>query len=174
MSEELNETITLRLSTEMIDQIKARADEADETVGGIIRWAIDAFFNEDDDDADGAVEGEDEDDEFEDDPELNEIKECVRSALAESESWDEFQVSLGEFGLRVRPKGGGVAISRISDGFEVKASSVGPSYSKLILKFGAGLEGHSHKWIEEKMLASSRAAGNSPRRSHNHKAHDDE
>jgi hypothetical protein len=60
---------------------------------------------------------------------------------------------MSKYGLEYFERGGGLAIRRIDNAdYVCKASEAGPSYSKLIKRFGEPFPGHSHDWLAERVL----------------------
>jgi len=73
--------------------------------------------------------------------------------FAEALDWRDLDSRLRAKDFELRPAGGGLALHRHSSGERLcKASELGFSYSKLIERFQAGFPGHSHTWIEARLI----------------------
>lgn len=77
--------------------------------------------------------------------------------FAHSQSWQELQQRLHKLGYALHPAGGGLALHTYPTGERVcKASELGFSYARLVEKLQSGFPGHSHTWIEERVLNRQR------------------
>jgi len=83
-------------------------------------------------------------------------KQLFNIAVAQSTNWDGLRSALNKDNLDIVPKGGGIALIRADNkGYICKASEAGFGYPSLIQRFRAGLPGHSHGWLAERILAQN-------------------
>lgn len=72
--------------------------------------------------------------------------------LAREPNWTALQSSLRAHGYELRQAGGGLALHRYPDGVRVcKASELGFSYTKLMLRLRAPFPGHTHTHLFERL-----------------------
>lgn len=142
----LTEEIRVRMSREMLVAIKKAASDYDVTQGFIVRESVTKFLltlvdQEKDLDIVVGINNE------------KAINAIFSTCVTGSNSWDDLQSCLGENGLCLIARGGGLALAKLSNNSVVcKASEAGYGYSDLIRKFKTGFPGHNHSWIAERVL----------------------
>lgn len=77
--------------------------------------------------------------------------------LADATGWADLNTRLQAKGYVLRAAGGGLALHRWPDDTRIcKASELGFSYARLMRRFRDPFPGHTHTWLAERMLNTTK------------------
>lgn len=142
------EPLTLRLPPDLVDDLRARAAETDESVGHVIR---DILISDQRRRASGKMPNR------ADDRLVARLQRLLAPDMAAARGWDDIRRSLARHGYVLRPAGGGLTLHCRETGKRLcKSSEIGFAYSRLVRRFGAPMPGHPHRMAH---LLKEKAAG---------------
>jgi hypothetical protein len=137
------ESVTLKISADMIAAIRQAAVEDDVTTGQIIREALTRELRRRHV-AKTAVRP--------DEQLVAPLRALLADDFAYAKSWSDLQERLARKGHRLVEAGGGLALHDLRSGARLcKGSDLGYGYAALMRKFSAPFPGHAHHWLFDRV-----------------------
>ncbi|WP_370400006.1 hypothetical protein [Sulfitobacter sp. JB4-11] len=144
------ETVTLKLSQELLSNAARVASVQDVTVGHLVRVLLAKEVERRlspsaSNTADGGL--------------IAALQTLLVRDMTEAENWDDLAVRLGRHGYELRPAGGGIALHKTSCGTRVcKGSDLGFAYRTFVRRFEGAMPGHPHGTLGEAFVDQPTAA----------------
>jgi hypothetical protein len=138
------ESVTLRLSPEMIAAVRQAAADDDVTTGQIIREALTHELRRRQA-AKTAVRP--------DERLVAPLRALLADDFAYARGWEDLQTRLSRKGYVLAEAGGGLILQDCQSGRRIcKGSDLGHGYAALMRKFKAPFPGHSHGWLFDRVI----------------------